>query len=396
MHPKNLRFRLSLLQFLQFFIWGSWFVTTGTYLSLNLNFDGREIGMVYSATAIAATISPFVIGIIADRFFSVEKLLAILHFVGAILLFMAARAESFLGFYIIILGYVMCYLPTFSLSHSLCLHHIDDAKKEFPRIRVWGTISWIIAGITVGWFQVEETNIPLYIASAVSIIHCIYCLTLPKTPPKQDKSKSLWQNLTSPQILDLFKDKSFVVVVVSIGLICIPTSYYYSFVNLFLNEFGVQNAAGKMAVGQITEIILMLILPLLFAKFRLKYILFIGLLMWGIRYGFFILGIEQQIEAWLIIGLLLHGAAYTLATFSAQIYIDQRVSPALRSTAQGFYSLLTMGIMALLGTTIAGETVLRFSENGQHDWVKIWTFPTIIGVVVAVYFFFFFKSTEKG
>lgn len=394
---KRLRFRLSVLQFLQFFIWGSWFVTAGTYLLQTLEFSGREVGLVYGTTAIAATVTPFLVGVLADRFFSIEKLLFVLHLVGAGLLFSVSLVEDFSVFYPLILTYVMCYLPTFSLTNALCFHHIEDTKKDFPRIRVWGTVSWIIAGLFVGWLQVEDQALPFQIAAACSLVQAFYCLSLPATPPQPQTGMSWWQSLKEPEVRDLVRESSLVVMVICICLICIPHSYYYSFVNPFLNEQGVINAAGKMSVGQVSEIIFMLSLPWFFKTLRMKTILFIGMFIWGARYGLFILGIHYQAEWWFLVGLSLHGIAYIFSMLSAQIYLDSRVPDHLRSTGQGFFSLLTLGIGVFIGSYLAGQQVSYYTlDNGLHNWTAIWTLPTCFGVGVAILFWILFKGKQKA
>lgn len=392
---KYLYPRLSIQQFIQFYIWGSWFVTGGNYMTKVLGFSGREVGAVYATTAIAATISPFILGVLADRLFSSEKLLSVLHLIGGILLFAVSMVESFGLFYPLILAYVLCYLPTFSLTNALCFHHVDDAKRDFPRVRVWGTISWILAGLFVGFSNLEDSVIPFRIAAVCSFILSVYSLTLPATPPK-GAGTSLLSTLSDPRLKDLVKDKSFVLLMISVAVICIPTSYYYSFVNTFLNEVGVSHAAAKMSLGQVTEILFMVTLPLLFAKMRLKYIMFIGLLFWGLRYGMFMWGLQLNSELIILLGLGVHGIAYIFSTLTAQIYLDTKVPPEIRGTAQGFYSLITLGLMAFVGSTIAGESVSYFTlDNGNHDWLSIWIFPFSVGTVMAFIFLLGFKGKTK-
>ena len=390
-------FRLSLLQFIQYFIWGSWFVTAGTYMLYTLGFSGREVGLVYGCTAIAATISPFLLGVIADRYLSIEKLLALLHFVGGIILFALSFVQEFIWFYPLILLYVLCYMPTFSLSNSMCFHHVADAKKDFPRVRVWGTVSWILAGLLVSFLQIEYLALPFQIAAGCSMIQAIYCLTLPPTPPKKRAGEGLLKSLVGDDVNILLKEHSFKILILSIMLICIPASYYYSFVNPFLNEIGVQHAAGKMALGQVTEILLMLILPWIYLKMRLKYILFLGLFVWGARYGLFMLGLHFNQELWHLIALALHGLAFTFSQLTAQIYLDTRVPSHLRSTAQGFYSFLTLGLGVFVGSWIAGETINIFTlSNGSHDWMQIWMLPCIVGVLVSLFFIAVYDGKEKS
>lgn len=394
---KQILFKLSVLQFLQFFIWGSWFVTAGTYFLQNLQFSGREVALIYASFSIAATITPLFLGILADKIFAVEKLLAFLHFMGAILLFALSYTTSFYIFYGLMFLYVLCYVPTFSLSSSMCFHHIENVKKDFPVVRVWGSIAWIIASALISFLNIEDQNIPFKIAAFSSLLLAGYSLLLPHTPPQTSDKPSFWQSLKGKEIQELIRNRALVVMIVSVGLISIPVSYYYSFVNPFLNEVGVQNAAGKMALGQVVEILLMLLLPFFFRVLRFKTILFIGLLLWGMRYGLFMMGYTYNKEWLLILGILLHGFAYIFGLLSVQIYLDTKVPVSLRSTAQGFFSLLTMGIMAILGAAIAGEFVqANVLADGSHDWNSIWSFPAIFGVCVAILFYIFFKDKSKN
>ncbi|MEM9547451.1 MAG: MFS transporter [Bacteroidota bacterium] len=393
---RQILVKLSVLQFLQFYVWGSWFVTSGTYLLQNLQFSGREVALIYASFSLAATITPLFLGILADRMFAVEKLLSFLHIIGGFLLFALSFTTSFYLFYGLMFLYVLCYVPTFSLSSSMCFHHIEDIKKDFPVVRVWGSIAWIIASALISVLNIEDQNIPFRIAAASSFLLGIYSLTLPHTPPQTSQEPSLWKSLQGDEVKELIKSKALVVMIICVGLISIPVSYYYSFVNPFLNEVGVANAAGKMALGQVVEILLMLLLPFFFRVMRFKTIIFIGLLLWGVRYGLFMLGYTYVMEWLLIVGLLLHGFAYIFSMLSVQIYLDTKVHVSLRSTAQGFFTLITMGIMAIIGVSIAGEFVSAFEYgDGSHNWNAIWAFPTVVGICVAIGFYIFFKDNSK-
>ncbi len=394
---KQILIKLSILQFLQFFIWGSWFVTAGTYFLKNLQFSGREVALIYASFSVAATITPLFLGILADKVFAVEKLLSFLHFVGAGLLLALSFTTSFYLFYGLMFLYVLCYVPTFSLSSSMCFHHIENVKKDFPIVRVWGSIAWIIASSLVSFLNIEDQDTPFKIAAFTSLLLAVYSLTLPHTPPQSSNEPNLWQALKGSEVRELIKNKALVVMIICVGLISIPVSYYYSFVNPFLNEVGVENAASKMALGQGVEILLMLLLPMFFRIMRFKTILFIGLFLWGLRYGLFMLGFTYQMEWILIVGILLHGFAYIFALLSVQIYLDTKVPVSLRSTAQGFFSLLTMGIMSIIGAAIAGEFVqANVFADGTHDWNAIWMFPAVFGVCVAILFYIFFKDKSKN
>ena len=393
---KQIIIKLSVLQFLQFYVWGSWFVTGGTYLLKNLEYSGREVALIYASFSIAATITPLLLGVLADKVFAVEKLLGLLHLIGAVLLFGLSITSNFMMFYGLMFLYVLCYVPTFSLSSSMCFHHIENIKKDFPKVRVWGTIAWIIASTLVSILNLEDQNIPFQIAAVSSLILAAYCFILPHTPPQENKGQSIWKSLFGDEMKELVRNKSLVVMIICVGMISIPVSYYYSFVNPFLNEMGVNNAAGKMALGQVVEIVLMLMLPFFFRIMRFRTIIFIGLLLWGVRYGLFMLGFLYNLEWLLIIALLMHGFAYIFALLSVQIYLDTKVPVSLRSTAQGFFTLLTMGVMAIVGAAIAGEFVQYYVlPDGNHEWNMIWSFPAFIGIASAIVFFILFRDKSK-
>lgn len=376
-------------------MWGLWFVTAGTYLMKGLDFSGRQVGALYASFSIGASISPLLLGFLADRLFSTERLLSILHFLGAILLLVLPSVTAFTTFYIVLFAYVICYVPTFSLSNALSFHHIKDIKKDFPAVRVWGTIGWIAAGLLISYLEIEDKATPFYIAASASLLQAIFCLTLPKTPPSLSKQKGI-QQFISPEIKHLFRDTSFTIFIICVTLVCIPRSYYYSFVNPFLNEIGVENAAGKMALGQVSEIVLMLLLPLFLARFKFKTLIFLGIFAWGSRYGLLILGDTWQMEGFIIIAILLHAPAFIFSNLTVQMYIDTKVPNELRSTAQGFFTLISMGIFALIGSLIAGETVSQFTlEDGSHLWTSVWMLPFIFGVGTALIFYLSFHPKKK-
>ena len=393
---KQLYIRLSILQFLQYFVWGSWFVTAGSYLLHTLDFSGREVGWVYASTAVSASVSPLILGIVADRYFSIEKILCFLHLVGAALLILLSQQFTFSLFYAVVTVYMLCYLPTFSLTNSLCFHHISNPNKDFPRVRVWGTIAWIVAGATVSYLNIELTHQPFLISAGCSFILAFYSLSLPKTPPLQDADVKLRDVFKQKAFMELLQDRALLILILSVAFICIPSAYYYSFTNAFLNEIGVPYPAAKMSIGQMTEIVAMLLLPLLFVKWNMKTIIGIGLFAWGSRYGLFIIG-NQNSAFWIIyIALGFHGIAYIFSMLSAQIYLDGRVPKNLRATMQGFFSFLTLGLFALIGTLIAGETVSYYAiEDGKHLWDKIWVIPFMVGTLVTVLFVCFFKPKHN-
>lgn len=359
-----------------------------------LSFLGTEVGLVYANAALAATFSPLIVGVIADKYISLEKLLFGLHIVGAVLLVAMSQTTSFEIFYVINMVYMLCYMPTFSLSNSMSFHHVADVKRDYPRVRVWGTIAWIVAGIVVGLLNIEAVSTPFLIAAACSVVHAFYCLTLPDTPPAPDRGSSFLKDLQSPEMRELFRDRGFRAIIISLVLISIPAAYYYSFVNPFLHEVGVENAAAKMSIGQITEIGMMLALPWFIRVWSLRWIITIGLFLWGARYGLFTLGMKLDQEWIHIVAIATHGVAYIFGMLTAQIYIDIKVPTYLRSTAQGFFSFLTMGLMAFIATYIAGETVsFNTFADGSHDWAAIWTLPFYCGIATSVFFLAYFRRS---
>lgn len=389
--PNTLHVRLAFQLFLQFFIWGSYFVTLGTYLLKTLHFSGQEVGLVYGTTAIAAMVSPFLLGMLADRHFSTEKLLATLNLSGAALMLTASYFQTFWTFYPLILIYTFTYMPTFSLNAALCFHHLKRPNRDFPRVRSLGTLGWILAGLLIGFLDIETQVTPMYISAGASLVAGIYSLTLPKTPPQGNKVSI--KDWLGPEVRKLFHDRSFTILMLIMVLVSIPIAFYYSFVNPYLNEIGIENAAGKMSLGQVSEILFMLILPWFISRFGLKLTIFIGLFTWGARYLMFAYGDSGDLS-WLIYSaILLHGLAFVFSGLSVQIYLNERVPASLRSTAQGFYTFLTLGLGTLIGTFLAGNIVTLFTtDEGGFLWQKIWYVPSGIGIVVAIYFLLRFKA----
>src|SRR5438128_1105690 len=322
---QTTRLKLSAMMFLQYFVWGAWYVTMGTWLGETLHFSGEQIGLAAGTTALAAMISPFFLGMVADRFLATERILAALHVLGGVVLFFASTQTTFGPFYVVLLVYTLCYMPTLALSNSLSFRQMDDPGREFPPIRVLGTIGWIVAGLFIGTLGLEATARPLQIAGAASILLGVFCLALPHTPPLEtagSKRRATLGTILGLDALKLLRERSFAVFVLGSFLVCIPLQFYYAFANLFLNELTVTNAAGKMTLGQMSEIFFMLVMPWFFRRLGVKYMLLAGMAAWTARYALFAYGNSAELVWMLYAGILLHGICYDFFFVTGQIYVD--------------------------------------------------------------------------
>jgi nucleoside transporter len=393
------RLKLSTLMFLQYFVWGAWSVTMGTWLGATLGFSGQQIGLSYGTTAIAAMLSPFFVGMIADRFFSTEKLLAGLHTFGAGILLWASTQDTFGPFYGVLMAYALCYMPTLALSNSISFRQMQDPSREFPAVRVLGTIGWIVAGLVIGTLGLEASAIPMRIAAAGSLGLGLFCLALPHTPPQKVALRVTVRDVLGLDALRLLRDPSFAVFVIGSFLICIPLQFYYTFANPFLNELGVSNAAGKMTLGQMSEIGFMLVMPWFFRRLGVKYMLLVGMAAWAGRYLLFAAGDNGAMVWALYSGILLHGICYDFFFVTGQIYVDQRAPADLRAAAQGLIAFVTLGVGMFIGSLISGRVVDAFSitaEPPAHAWDRIWLVPAGGALCVLILFALFFRSREQS
>ena len=399
MNP-TIRFKLSLMMFLEFFIWGAWFVTMGTYLATVLSSEGFQIGAAYSTQSLGAIIAPFIIGLIADRFFSAQRILGILHLAGAILLYMVAKAENFGAFYPFILAYMIIYMPTLALVNSVSFRQMNDPSKQFSTIRVWGTIGWIVAGLIIGYaMHWEEKGLlrnTFYMASGVSAFLGFFSFLLPDTPPKGNTGvKPTISDMLGLEALKLLRDKSFLGFFIASILICIPLAFYYQNANLYLNDAGMKNVAGNMTFGQISEVAFMLLLPVFLKRFGLKVTLLVGMAAWALRYLLFAYGDAGPGIWMLFLGILLHGICYDFFFVSGQIYTDYKAGEKIKSSAQGMITLATYGLGMLIGFSLAGNIYDRYAlPDGTHDWKMIWLIPAGIAFVVLLGFALSFKNEK--
>ena len=384
--------------FFQFFIWGAWFVTMGTFLSQEFNSSGSELSLAYETQSIGAIIAPFIIGLIADKYFAAQKVLGTIHLFGAFLLYNAGISENFSFFYPYILIYMLLYMPTLALANSVAFRQMKDPSKEFAPIRLFGSIGWIIAGLLIGYFSWESLNTlknTFYMSSFISLILGVYSFTLPNTPPIIEKNKNkTMSEIIGLDALKLLNDKAYLVFFIASILICIPLAFYYQHANQFLNEIGMEAAAAKMTLGQISEVLFLSLLPFFIKRFGFKSTLIVGILAWGLRYLLFSLGADG-INSWmLILGIILHGICYDFFFVSGQIYTNLKCKPEYKSSAQGLITLATYGLGMLIGFRIAGYLTDLYVITDGHDWEKIWIQPSIFSFVILILFIFTFRNEQ--
>ncbi|MBM6550906.1 nucleoside permease [Marinomonas ostreistagni] len=396
--------RLSLMMFLQFFIWGGWFVTLGTFLGQTLEANGGEIGMAFSTQSWGAIIAPFIIGLIADRFFNAERILGVLHLIGAVLMYMMYQAQDFSAFYPYVLGYMIAYMPTLALVNSVSFGQMKDPAKEFGKVRVWGTLGWIVAGLVISFVFSWDSQASIadgmlrntfMMGAIASVILGVYSFTLPNTPPKGAAQSGGLNEMLGLDALNLLKDRNFLVFFVSSVLICIPLAFYYQNANPFLAGIGVENATGIMTIGQMSEVLFLLIMPLLLSRFGIKLTLLIGMLAWAVRYVLFAYGNADSGLMMLIIGIALHGICYDFFFVTGQIYTDAKAGEKNKSAAQGMITLATYGVGMLIGFWVAGKVTDAYTVDGMADWSGIWLFPAGFAAVVMVIFLILFKDDKK-
>lgn len=399
------KFQLSFMMFLEFFIWGGWFVTLGTFLGNNLKASGGEIAQAFSTQSWGAIIAPFIIGLIADRYFNAERILGVLHLIGAFLMYQMYQTTDFSVFYPYVLGYMILYMPTLALVNSISFNQMKNPAKEFSPIRVFGTIGWIVAGLVISYVffwdspkgieagLLKNTFLMVGIASAIL---GLFSFTLPKTPPRVDKGEKVTvSDVLGLDALRLLNDRNFLIFFISSVLICIPLAFYYQNANPFLSEIGLANPTGKMTIGQASEVIFMLLLPYFFTKFGFKKTILVGMLAWTVRYLLFAYGNAGDLAFMLILGIALHGICYDFFFVSGQIYTDTKAGEKYKSAAQGLITLATYGVGMLIGFWIAGKITDSFLlEDGTHLWEKIWIYPAGFAAVVFVLFALIFKNEK--
>jgi nucleoside transporter len=399
--PVSTRLQLYLMMFLNFFVWGIWFVTMGTFLTKgSITATGEQTGLAYGTQCLGAIAAPFIIGMIADRFFAAQKILGVLHLLGAGLLYLLSTESSFGSFYTSLLIYMILYMPTLALVNAIALRQVTDAEKEFSGIRMWGTIGWIASGLIIGWMAWESNpgslGITFRVAAIVSAVFGIFSFFLPNTPPPKAGQDVSIAEVMGLDALKILRDRNYLIFFIASILTCIPLAFYYGQANQFLNEVGMQQAAAKMTMGQVAETVFLFLMPWFFARFGTKQMILFGMLAWILRYALFSYG-DAGSNIWMLYGgIILHGICYDFFFVTGQIYTDQVAGPRVRSSAQGLITLATYGIGMYIGFYLAGLYVDKYKvgTNG-HDWQTIWLFPCLFAAGVALLFLVSFRNSEK-
>lgn len=392
------RIKLSVMMFLEFFIWGGWFVTLGTFLVKDLSASGTQISLAYLTQSIGAIVAPFVIGLIADRFFSAQKILGVLHLLGGVLLWFASQVSAFDSFFPIIVVYMILYMPTLALVNSVSFRQMTNPAKEFPPVRVLGTIGWIIAGLIIGflgWEQNDQLSLTFKMASIASAILGLLSFTLPPAPPVKQGGSVTIKEVLGLDALKLLNNRSYLLFFLSSVAICVPLAFYYNFTNLYLNEAGMKSAAAVQSLGQVSEALFMLLIPVFFLRFGVKNMLAIGMLAWVLRYVLFSFGNVDSNYWMLIVGIVLHGICYDFFFVTGQIYTDSHAGEQFKSAAQGMITLATYGVGMMIGSLVSGPIVDAYATADGHNWKIIWLIPAGVAALVLLLFVLFFKEKKQ-
>ena len=398
----RLKVQLCIFMFLQYFIWGSWYSSMASYLG-TLNFSGSQIGLAYGAFAIGAMIAPFFVGLIADRYFASEKLLGVLGFLGAAVLFLIARAQTFSSFYPLLILYCATYTPTLALGNSLSLHQLRDAKRWFPRVKTLSAVGWIAGGITVSRIGAEYSHHQFLLAAVLSAVFGLFSFTLPHTPPKKVGADVSLGDVLGLDALALLKRPSFAIFIACMFLICIPLYFYFVNLHPYLTQLNWEKAAEKMTLAQVSDIVFLIALPLMLRVLGYKCTIVIGIVAWCARYFFLAqsMNAAHAVQTGLIFAaILLHGVCYDFLFIAGQLYVDDQANERMRGAAQGFIAFILWGVGAFVGTLLAGRIQGHYKlaepvGSILHNWQGIWMIPALLATGVLVIFLIFFREPKR-
>ncbi|MDI1314514.1 MFS transporter [Prosthecobacter sp.] len=397
---STLKIKLSIFMFLQYFIWSCWYMTLGSYLG-TLGFSGTEIGATYGAFAWGAILSPFIVGLIADRFFASEKIIAVLGIAGGLVMFYIPQLKTFGSVYPTLILYCTLYAPTLALGNSISMTHLTDAKKDFPFVKIFSAVGWIAGGVVLSQLKAEQSALQYYVAGGTSLLFGLFALTLPHTPPKKKGQNVPLSEVLGLDALALLKKPTFAIFILCMFLICIPLYFYFVNMGTYLTQLNWADMAQKMTLAQVSDIVFLMLLPLMLKKLGYKKTIFLGILSWVVRY--FMLSASAASSGTVLIfgAILLHGVCYDFLFIAGQLYVDSEASERTRGAAQGLIAIILWGFGSLVGTYLAGYFMDQnklATPNGAitHDWSAIWATPAWIAVSVLVVFVIFFREPKKS
>jgi nucleoside transporter len=395
-----LKTRLGLMMFLQYVIWGSWYVTISTYLTQTLHFSGTQAGAVFGTVSVASLVSPFFVGLVADRFFATERVMSVLYALSAIFVFLVTRVDTFSAVYGLMLLFCLCYFPTIALTNSITMQQVADPGRDFPPIRTMGALGWIVINLIVGFMRVEAGTTPFLLASLACVVMAAYSIVaLPHTPPPARGQQVTWRRALGMDALAMMKQRRFAVFAVASVLACIPLTFYYSFTNAYLNEVGVVNAAGKMSLGQMSELVMMLSMPFIFRIASVRTILLTGLAAWAARYLLLAYGNPGPGMWMFYLAIILHGVCYDFFFVTGQLYTDQEAPAHLRSTAQGFITFMTYGVGMLIGSLLSGSALDYFTTSADgavvRNWSAFWISSAVMSAAIGLFVLVWFRTPVR-
>ena len=402
MHTR-LKVQLAVFMFLQYYIWGSWYASMGAYLNA-LKFGGQEIGAAYGAFAIGAMISPFFVGLVADRYFASEKIIGALGLLGGALLCLLPSFTTFGEFYPMLILYCATFVPTLALGNSLALHHLKDAKRDFPQVKILSAVGWIAGGVTLSLIEGEKTAVQFYLAGGLSIAFGLFAFTLPHTPPKKTGANVSIGEILGLDALSLLKKRSFAVFIGCMFLICIPLYFYFVNMAVYLGQLEWPNFAARMTLAQVSDVVFLFLLPVMLKRLGYKRTIALGILAWAARYCLLsqsagsVAGTQTML---IFAAILLHGVCYDFLFIAGQLYVDDEANERMRGAAQGFIAFILWGVGAFVGTMLAGAVMAAHKLPGplgkiEHDWAGIWFQPAIGAVAVLAVFLLFFREPTKS